>query len=384
VYDGRVVEGHYVSPEAYAAFLRGVLAAEASDVAGALRAFSEALAEDDEDPEIHARIGELRCRLDPKDPEAIRSFDRALQFDPSSASVLAAKARCALARGDVQSASNGMHRALAEDPNNVGLGAEAVRLGARLADPSAEARAMRLTQTHSESPVAWDALVAWGWSRKRLDYIERGLTGLVATAPLRSGEVEGQALALAASGEVLVARRVSAAIADAPARFLVRGPRDATVARLAVDEALARGDERTALSRAVRGHVAWTEVAARAHLLGQRDIALRLSRSRRLAEPLSSGATMVLLALGEDVLPPLGGDAADVPPELCVLVYADHLARTVNAARASSWLSQRTRTKLAPQDALGAALSLDLVRRSVLPAKDLSDELRARLSQARD
>ena len=37
VYDGRIVEGRYVSPEAYAAFLRGVLAEESGRPQGGHR-----------------------------------------------------------------------------------------------------------------------------------------------------------------------------------------------------------------------------------------------------------------------------------------------------------------------------------------------------------
>src|SRR3954464_11392997 len=74
VYDGHLVEGRYVSPDAYAAFLRGALAEESGDLKGAVAAYSQALDEDEDDPEIASRIGEARCKLDPKDPEIDRAF----------------------------------------------------------------------------------------------------------------------------------------------------------------------------------------------------------------------------------------------------------------------------------------------------------------------
>ena len=43
VYDGKLVEGRFVSPDAYAAFLRGVLAEESGDLKGATAAYAQAI-----------------------------------------------------------------------------------------------------------------------------------------------------------------------------------------------------------------------------------------------------------------------------------------------------------------------------------------------------
>src|SRR4051794_13474544 len=81
VYDGRIIEGEFVPPEAYAGYLKGVLAEEAGDLRSALAAYEQSAREDDEDPEPLTRIGELRCRLDPKDKAADAAFVRALKLD---------------------------------------------------------------------------------------------------------------------------------------------------------------------------------------------------------------------------------------------------------------------------------------------------------------
>src|SRR5262249_39676930 len=79
VYDGRVVEGTFGRQEAYAAYLKGVIAEEAGDLRTALAAYEEAAREDDEDPEPLTRIASVRCRLDPKDKGADDSVTRALK-----------------------------------------------------------------------------------------------------------------------------------------------------------------------------------------------------------------------------------------------------------------------------------------------------------------
>jgi hypothetical protein len=400
VYDGRLVEGRYVSPDAYASLLRGVLAEESGDLRGALAAYVQALDEDEDDPEIATRIGEVRCKINPKDPEIDHAFARALKLDASSASALAAKSRCALARGKTDEAADLARRAASQDPKNVALAAFAVRTEANVAaapDPAARERAIALTTAHGDDAAAWDALIAWGYSRKDAGLVARGLEGLVRAAPARSLEVEKGAVALAAGGQPALARKVAIAISDAPRELGVIGPRDATVARLAVDEALARGDGATALARATRGHVPLTEVAARALVLDRRDVAAAVAASIASADPRASGALMVQEALksaapgptssaGKPVPAAAGVATAlvtDQPPEICALVFADRLAATSGTAVARGWLARVTRTPMTPNDPLAGPLAVDLASRGVLPVADLPLELRAVVQRVR-
>lgn len=396
VYDGRIVEGAYVPPEAYAAFLRGAIAEESGDLEGALAAYAVAAGEDDDDPEILARIGELRCRIDPKDAEADRTLSRALKLDPTYASTLAAKSRCALARGRHVEAADLARRAAAEDPKNVALEALVVRAAAPRPDPAMRARAIALTIAHGEHALAWDALIAWGRGHRDAELVARGLEGLVHAAPMRSPEVERGAVALLSGGQPALARRVASAVADAPRELGVRGPRDATVARLAVDEALARGDRVTALARATRGHVSLAEVAARALLLEHKDIAEEIATTVTAADPGASGAQMVSFAVrGEaaarrsSTTAPAAGKAhaaapgdAQVPPEICALVFADRLAASAGAEVAREWLTKIARVPMAPHDPLAGPLAVDLASRGVLPLERLPPALRASFKRA--
>jgi hypothetical protein len=402
VYDGHIVEGRYVSPDAYAAFLRGALAEEGGDLRGALNAYAKAIEEDEDDPELFARIGEVRCKLDPKDDVADRAFTRALALDPTSASALGAKSRCFLARGRTDEAVELAIRAAAQDPKNVSLDALVIRASANRPDPAARDRAIALTLAHGESPAAWDALIVWGRAHKDADLVARGLAGLVQAAPTRSLEVEKGALALLEGGQLALARRVATSVTDAPRELGVIGPRDATVARLAVDEALARGDRDAALARATRGHVALAEVAARALVLDKRDLASAIASSVADADPGASGALMVKAALkstGAGSAAGTAGTAAtagatkahaeamahvtDQPPELCALVFADRLATAAGADVARTWLARITRIPMAPRDPIGGPLAVDLATRGVLGVAELPPDLRASFQRAR-
>lgn len=389
VYDGRIVEGRYVSPEAYAAFLRGVLAEESGDLKAAVAAYAIAVLDDEDDPVLMSRIGEARCKLDPKDAGADRAFDAALKRDPTSASALAAKGRCSLARGRTDEAIDLARRAAAADPNSVGLEALLVRAEAGRTDASGRERAVALTLAHGESAIAWDALIVWGRAHRDAQLVARGLEGLVRAAPARSLEVEQGATALLEGGQLALARRLAGVLADAPRELGVIGPRDATVARLAVDEALVRGDRPVALARATRGHVPLAEVAARALLLDKRDIAVAIASSVADADPGASGAGMVRAALMASAAgsgkPRADGVAhiTDQPPELCALVFADRLATAAGAEVARQWLARITRTPMVGRDPLGGPLAKDLAERGVLPVTDLPAELRASSPRAR-
>jgi hypothetical protein len=216
--------------------------------------------------------------------------------------------------------------------------------------------------------------------------VARGLEGLVRAAPSRSIEAERGALALLDGGAMVLARRVASALTDAPRELAVVGPRDATVARLAVDEALARGDSKTALARATRGHVSLAEVAARALLLEKKDIATTIATFVADADPGASGAAMVRAALKEPGAKAKGGEVGahltDQPPEICALVFADRLAMAAGSDIARQWLARIARTPMAPHDPLAGPLAVDLAARGILPVADLPADLRASAQRA--
>jgi tetratricopeptide (TPR) repeat protein len=398
VYDGRIVEGAFVPPEAYAAYLKGGLAEEAGDLRSALSAYEEAAREDDEDPEPFTRIGDVRCKLDPKDKSADDALGRALRIDRTYAPAIAAQARCAAARGRASEGVAIVERIAAEDRKSADLGALFVRLAAQTpdsaADQRARARAISLTLANGENPVAWDALIAWGRGKADGELLARGLEGLVHVAPLRSRDVEAGALELLGIGHAGLARRVAARLADVPADLGIGRIHDPSVARLAVDEAILRGDLERAERRATRGHVPLSEVAARALILERPDLAASLAHGVLGADPNAGCASMVLAAIGARD-PSMrdrarGRDiATDRPAAACVLVFAERLAALGGTESARLWMAGITASPdgqhlaMAPHDPVTAPLAVDLAARGVINEGALPLELRLELAARR-
>jgi tetratricopeptide (TPR) repeat protein len=380
VYGGKVVEGAYVPPEAYAEYLRGALAEEAGDLAGATAAYEKALGEDDEDPEVWTRVGDVRCRKDPKDAKADDAFAKALKIDRTYAPAHAARARCLSARGKPDEAAAAAREASVNDPSNVDIEALVIRTAPKPV-PAVRDRALALTVAHGERSAAWEALAHWGRAHGDAELAARGLEGLVRLSPSRSAEIEKGALELLGQGYTAYARRLAAAIADVPAEHGGSGPRDATLARLAVDEAVLGGDRAKIERRAVRTHVALSEVAARALLLDRRELATKIAKDVTAADPKSSGAQMVLAAM--NAKPKEIGGHNDSPPEACALVLADVIASTSNADTARAWLTRVQRTPMAPLDPVIGPLAVELAARGVLTPEELAIDQRIELAARR-
>lgn len=398
VYDGRVVEGGFVPPEAYAAYLTGVLAEEAGDLRAALAAYQEAADEDDEDPEPLTRIGDVRCKLDPTSGAAADALDRALRIDRTYAPALAAKARCAASRGNVDEGVALVASIAPEDRTSAGLEALFVRLAAKTRAPDvdrvARRRAIALTLASGHEPAAWDALVAWGRGKADGELFARGLEGLLRVAPMRAREVEAGVIELLGIGHTALARRVAARLADASSELGTRGIHDPTVARLAIDEAILSGDPERAERRATRGHVALSEVAARALILERPELATRLARAVLSADPAAGAAAMVLAAtsarassaaetgLETDRLrgrePP-----ADRPAAACVFVMAERIAALDTSESARQWAARVAPLPMAPHDPVTGPLAVDLAARGVIPEETLPLELRVELAARR-
>jgi hypothetical protein len=392
VYDGRIVEGAYVPPEAYASYLKGVLAEEAGDLRSALAAYENATAADNEDPEPFTRIGDVRCKLDPKSKAADAAFARALRIDPTYAPALAAKARCADARGEPAEGIAILERIAPEDRSSASLEALFVRLAARRSDSPddrrARARAIALTVASGEDPAAWGALVAWGRGKADAELLARGLEGLVRTSPDSRFDVEAGVLELLGMGQTALARRVAATLADAPPERGIGTVRDATVARLAVDEALLAGDQARAERRAVRGHVPLSEVAARALVLERPEIARSVALAVVAADPGAGCASMVLAAAAaREGKPPASGELLRSPPSdrpaACVLVFAERLAATGNAEAARIFASRVEAAAMAPHDPVAGPLAVELAARGIVPEASLPLELRLELAARR-
>ncbi len=395
VYDGRIVEGGFVPAEAYAAYLRGVLAEEAGDLRSALSAYELAASEDDEDPEPFTRIGEVRCKLDPKSKGADDAFARALRIDRTYAPALAAQARCAAARGNPTEGLATLEKIAAEDRTSTSLEALFIRLAAQRADSAADRqareRAIALTLASGDEPAAWDALVAWGRGKADAELLARGFEGLMRVAPLRGREIEAGVLELLGIGQAGLARRVAAGLADMSPELGVGRIQDPTVARLAIDEAILSGDVMRAERRATRGHVALSEVAARALILERPEVAGTLARGVLSADPNAGCASMVLATLaardGKASAANERGRGKDTPTDrpaaACVLVMAERLAAFGDAESARVWAKSVAPAPMAPHDPVTGPLAVDLAARGVIEENGLPLELRLELAARR-
>jgi tetratricopeptide (TPR) repeat protein len=392
VMDGRVLEGKVIQPEGYSAFLRGALAEEAGQLPAALAAYSQAASLDADDPEVWSRLGEVRCRLSPKDPDADTAFTRALKADKAYEPALEARARCAALRGNGSQARADEERAAAADPRapapqallagGGGEGAEAARV-----------RLIALTLLHGTDPVAWDALAAWGVAHRDPEIVARALVEISRIAPTRKWELGGRAVALAGDGNLPQARALAAALVDAPGDRSSGGekPSPATiplVARLAVDEALARRDVDAARRRATSAHLGLDVAAGRALLLGEPELARDLAEPVVLADPGAMGARIALATaaarLGKDSF----GQTLDLARSgrLGTAVVVEALlpfAKVVEGV-ASPEVARRvlegSKVSLLPGDALVTSTAVDLAAAGVLREDDLPTDARIELA----
>jgi hypothetical protein len=299
-YDGHVVQGRSIEPEAYAAFLNGAIAEASGDPRAALRAYERAARLDSDGPEIWTRVAAVRCASNPSDPHADDAFTRALALDERYAGAWAAKARCLLNRRDEAGALVAAHRAAELDPSADGAHVVLARSAGH--DPATRSALIALTETASDRVAAWDALASWAESHGDVALWAHALEALVKSAPARRDAVAQAAEDLAGNGEIAEARAVAAAAVDEGDEPLAE-QRHPLAARLAIDEAVARNDLRAVQRRATRGRVGLEEAGARALLGGQRDLAREIESAVALADPQASGARLVLAASdGRDVV----------------------------------------------------------------------------------
>jgi hypothetical protein len=311
-YGGSVVEGRYVAPEAYAAFLRGAIAEAEERPVEAFRAYQDAAERDPGSPEPWTRMAEVRCSSGVV-ADAVageRAVQHALTLDPDYAPGWVARSACAAVRGDGRAARAAAARAAQLDPRGDGANILLARSGDGAA-ASADARAIlvALTVTATDPVAAWNALATWAEAHGDVALWARALVDLVRLAPERRGVIARSAEALAGAGSLGEARAVAAAALEAGESPWPAGL--ALAARLAVDEAIARRDVTGVRRRATRGRMPLDEAGGRALLGGERALARDLVAADAAADPGAFGARLVLaVADGGDLL----GAAASVQP----------------------------------------------------------------------
>jgi len=107
--------GHYIEPEAYAAFTRGAYHEARGEWAEAERAYPQALESDATSPDIWTRLGAIACRTDLE--QALEHFDQA-SVSEQYAPAWAERARCLNAHQKPDAALEAARHAIQLDPED--------------------------------------------------------------------------------------------------------------------------------------------------------------------------------------------------------------------------------------------------------------------------
>jgi Tfp pilus assembly protein PilF len=386
VVDGRPITGAFVPAEAYAAYLRAAIADEGGDLAGAIEGYAVASALGPDDPEPWARLGDARCRRDPRDPRAEEAFSRALSIDAAYSPALESRASCAGRRGEARAAVESARRAVRADPS---AAAPLGTLAGLEVPPSEELRVrlVAMTLVAGTDAAAWDALGAWARGHADAALEARALGRLAELAPSRDAEIDAAALRLAGDGYTAPARSLARARIEASGR----GEVPPSIARLAIDGALLAGDTDGARRIATRSHVAATVVAARALLLGDAGTARDLAAPVARAEPRALGARLVLAAAAAAERDAAGvrralssSEGGDGPiPAEAWLAYGRTLAREGSPDAVRAVFGACAREPLAPADPLTTPLAVALAAAGALDGSELDANGRIELAERR-
>jgi hypothetical protein len=371
VYDGDVIVGAFVEPEAYASVLRGAIAEAGGHWPDALQAYEDAASRAPRSPEVWTRIGDVRCQANPRDRGADEAIDEALSLDPQYARAWAARARCAQARGDDAGAKAAATRAAEIDPAADGSNVLLARADGRV-DVSTRERLVALTATARDPVVAWEALATWAEARGDVALWSRALVELARRAPSRRDRIAAAAETLAGAGALGEARAVAAAAIDAAPEPMGQGR--GLAVRLALDEAIARHDADAARSRATRGRLPLDEAAGRALLAGETALARALADEQVAADPGSRGARLVRAAVSGGDLVAAASDArsGDARPSAAALVaFGVTLARLVAPARATPALRGVEADAIVDGDDLVERPAVELVSRGLMTRERL-------------
>jgi len=371
VYDGDLIVGAFVEPEAYASVLRGAIAEAGGHWTDALQAYEYAAARAPRSPEVWTRIGDVRCHANPRDPGADEAIEHALRLDPQYARAWATRARCAQARGDEAGVKVAAARAAEIDPTADGANVLLARADGR-ADVSTRERLVALTATAREPVVAWDALATWAEARGDVALWSRAFRELARRAPSQRDRVAAAAETLAGAGALGEARAVAAAAVDASPEPMGQGR--GLAVRLALDEAIARHDLDAVRSRTSRGRLTLDEAAGRALLAGETTLARTLADEEASADPSARGARLVRAAASGGDLAVAASDArsGDARPSAAALVaFGSALARALPPARATAALRGADADPIVDGDDRVERPAVELVSRGLMTADRL-------------
>jgi tetratricopeptide (TPR) repeat protein len=288
VVDGHDIDGHFITPDAYAEFLDGALLEDNGDLRGAEAAYRRALDEDGGAAEVWARLGRVRCASNPRGSD--EAFRQARFRGPSLGAVWRADAECALDRGDVPRARDAAGRAAAVDPGNAQASLLVVRALVRARELELAERWLRAARLLYPESAGLPASLA---AVMNIDVARAGSP----PAPIPAAVTPPQPGAPAVPAQTAAGTNVVPSTSpghDAPER------RDAMAA---LDAALMAGDAVAARNAAMRAHLDNAWLALRAVELGQPALAKEAAETTLAAEPGNVDARIAALAaadLGRD------------------------------------------------------------------------------------
>lgn len=267
-FDGELVEGRFIEPDAYEAYARGVLAERDGELERALEAFAQAAELDDDGPEAWAALARVACKLG-HHGRAEDAIERAFDADPRSARAHEAQARCALARSDAAAALSATEALVLVDP----LRDEVHLLRARAFELAGDQRA------------ALAVLVELVLRRPERREPSEALLQLAHTL--------GEAWAARLAGEPQSSDVVSAG--SAPSQLAPERSARASAARLSLHHALRLGDRPRALTLAPAARVTIAELALGFARYGHAEHARVLAALVLDADPADADAAVALL-----------------------------------------------------------------------------------------
>jgi hypothetical protein len=273
-----------------------------------------------------------------------------------------------------------------EEPLAVDLEIILARVRRSAANDATRERLLSLTLAYPNSAAAWSALAAWATLRGDIPLYARSIAQLTVLAPTKRPQYADAAAALAGDGQLREARLVAGALADASGADGLWAPTAAArplVARLAVDDAIARNDAASTRLRATRTHLGLDVAAARAALAGRDSMALALADEVLDADPHAVCARAVVDALSAgNVSAAATRPWVEVPLE-CEIVLARAIADGASDSAAARVFSATPHAAMPAGDALVTPLAAALAARGIMPFTDLAVDAKIELCARR-